>query len=76
MKKCLVVVFIILFCAGLVYGRPVSHKNVRASKKTASPAKTQKTPGVSTLAAPRSSIKLRFECACRQISRGVRRQSQ
>ncbi len=46
MKKCLVVVFIILFCAGLVYGRPVSHKNVRASKKAASPAKTQKTPVV------------------------------
>ena len=42
MKKCLVAVFIILFCTGLVYGRPVSHKNVRASKKTASQAKKPK----------------------------------
>ena len=46
MKKYLVAAFIILFCTGLVYGRPVSHKNVGTSKKTASQAKKTKTPVV------------------------------
>ena len=42
MKKCLVVVFIILFCTGLVYGRQVSHKKLRAPKKTTAHTKAAK----------------------------------
>ena len=46
MKKCLVIGLIILFWAGLVQGRPVAHKNVRASKKAAAQVKTTKTAAV------------------------------
>lgn len=46
MKKILALGLIILFWAGLAQGRPVTHKNVRTSKKVTSPAKRVKTPEV------------------------------
>jgi serine-type D-Ala-D-Ala carboxypeptidase (penicillin-binding protein 5/6) len=42
MKKCLVIGLIVLFCAGLAQGRPVSHKNTRSSQKNTSQSQKAK----------------------------------